>query len=68
MNNGVTDDGVGALASAGCGKQLTSLVLEGMREGVTDTSLHALAAAGCGSRLTKLHLSSEWLCEFSVVV
>ena len=44
------------------------IVFPGMREGVTDTSLHALAAAGCGSRLTKLHLSSEWLCEFSVVV
>ena len=51
----LTDSGLKALASAGCGAQLTSLTLGGVR-GVTDSGLKALASAGCGAQLTSLTL------------
>ena len=52
----VGDSGLNALASAGCGAQLTSLTLSGVYE-VTDAGLKALASAGCGAQLTSLTLS-----------
>ena len=55
----VTDEGLCALASAGCGAQLTSLTLKALMDGVTDRGLCALASAGCGPKLTSLVLDSK---------
>ena len=55
LSDVVTDSGLSALASAGCGARLTSLRLWEV-EGVTDSGLSALASAGCGAQLTSLNL------------
>ena len=57
LRNKVSDDGLRALAEAGCGSCLEYCVLYYLQKGVTDAGLCALAAAGFGSNLTHLSVS-----------